>query len=190
MNILIGAQVFCWPKIINPLGHVGTRDESRNAACSGKRLDCAIERMKSMDPKKNLTEAFTIDMTEPLRIYEKQGSIPKPSVSFECLPACKVQENFNQMSSALYPYKDNFFHQERFCDVASHILQVTCQDENRKYFLDLQQPDFCQTLEYFENYFNANSTCQNWPYNFLHVFKKPTVHYLKKWLNMEGKTLL
>ena len=21
MNILIGAQVFCWPKIINPLGH-------------------------------------------------------------------------------------------------------------------------------------------------------------------------
>ena len=166
-----------------------TKEEFRNASCIGKRLDCAIERMKSMDSKKNLTEAFTIDMTEPLRIYEKQGSIPKPSVSFECLPACEVQENSNQMSFALYPQEDNFFHQARFCDVASHIWQVTCQDKNRKYFLDLQQPDLCQTLEYFEDFFDANSSCQNWPHNFLHVSKKPNNTLLEEMIRYGRKNL-
>ena len=149
-----------------------TTEEQSNVTCSGKRLECAIARMKSTNSKVNLTEAFNIDVTEALTLFEKQGSVPKPSPSIECLPACEVQENSNQLSFALYPHEDNFFHQQKFCDVASHILQVTCQDKNRKYFLDLRQPNLCQTLEYFEDYFNANSSCKKWPRNFFHVVKE------------------
>ena len=93
------------------------------------------------------------------------------------------------MSFALYPQEDNFFHQARFCDVASHIWQVTCQDKNRKYFLDLQQPDLCQTLEYFEDYFDVNSTCQNWPHDFLHVSKKPNNTLLEEMVKYGRKNL-
>jgi hypothetical protein len=36
-NILIGAQVFCWPKIINPLGHkTGLRPKDGFVSCVGK----------------------------------------------------------------------------------------------------------------------------------------------------------
>ena len=166
-----------------------TDKDKVNVTCAGKKLDCAIERMKSMDSKKNLTEAFNIDMTEPSRIFEKQGSVPKPTASIECLPACEVQENFNQMSFALYPQEDNFFHQQRFCDVASHIWQVTCQDKNRSYFLDLQQPNLCQTLEYFENYFNANSSCQKWPGNYFHAFQKPNETLVEEMVKYGRKNL-
>ena len=165
-----------------------TQDELNNLTCQGKRLDCALERMKSMDAE-NLTEAFSIDMTEPLKILEKIGSVPKPSVSIDCLPACEVQENSNQMSFALYPQKDNFFHQRRFCHVASHIWQVTCQDKNRSYFLDLQQPNLCQTLEYFEDYFNANSSCQKWPGNYFHAFKKPNETLVEEMVKYGRKNL-
>ena len=166
-----------------------TNEEMGNLICAGKKLDCAIVRMKSMDSEKNLTEAFNIDMTEPSRIFEKQGSVPKPTASMECLPACEVQENFNQISFALYPHEDNFFHQQRFCDVASHIWQVTCQDKDRKYFLDRRHPDLCQTLEYFEDYFNANSSCQQWPGNFFHAFKKPNETLLKEMVEYGRKNL-
>ena len=36
-----------------------TTKEQRNVTCSGKRLDCAIERMKSMDPEKLKVKAWT-----------------------------------------------------------------------------------------------------------------------------------
>ena len=163
-------------------------EEINYIACQGNRLECAIARMKSMNSD-NLTEAFSIDMTEPLRILEKLGAVPKPSVSIDCLPACEVQENSNQMSLALYPQKDNFFHQQRFCHVASHIWQITCQDKNRKYFLDLQQPELCQTLEYFGDYFNENSSCQNWPKNFLEEFKKPNETLLGEMVEYGRKNL-
>ena len=166
-----------------------TTEEQHFITCSGKHLDCAIERMKSTDSIKNLTEAFNINITEALRIFEKQGSVPKPSASMECLPACEVQENFNQMSSALYPQKDNFFFQRRFCHVASHIWQVTCQDKNRKYFLDLQQAELCKTLEYFEDYFNENSSCHNWPKDFLHTFQKPNGTLLREMVRYGRKNL-
>ena len=100
--------------IVLKLIYNSTSEERIKVYCTGKRLDCAIARMKSkksMALQQNLSEAFGIDMTEPLRIYEKIGSVPKPSASMECLPACEVQENFNQMSFALYPQKDNFFFQ-------------------------------------------------------------------------------
>ena len=169
-----------------------TSEERIKVYCTGKRLDCAIARMKSkksMALQQNLSEAFGIDMTEPSRIYEKIGSVPKPYASIECLPACEVQENFNQMSSALYPQKDNFFFQRRFCHVASHIWQVTCQDKNRKYFLDLQQAELCKTLEYFEDYFNENSSCQNWPKDFLHTFQKPNGTLLREMVRYGRKNL-
>ena len=52
------------------------------------------------------------------------GNITKPDV-IDCLPACQVQDNFNQMTYAPYPQEQNFFYQETFCSVASHIWQST-----------------------------------------------------------------
>ena len=39
---------------------------------------------------------------------EEIGNVSKPSY-IECMPACQVQENANQMSFAFYPQMHNFF---------------------------------------------------------------------------------
>ena len=56
-------------------------------------------------------------MPEALESPEMIGNISKPK-PIKCIPACKVQENNNQMSFAPYPQRENFFYQKLFCDVA------------------------------------------------------------------------
>ena len=160
-------------------------EKIKQLSCQNEELDCAIEFMES---KKNLTETRSYVLPKSLKELNKIYPIPKPT-SIKCLPACKSQENTNQMSFALYPQKDNFFHQKRFCLVASHVWQVTCQDKNRKYFLDLKQPKLCETLEYFDQYFDNNSTCDEWPNNFLEAFEKPNGTLLEEMVEYGRKNL-
>ena len=82
----------------------------------------------------------------------KIGNISKPAW-IHCMPACEVQDNDNQMSFAPYPQHRNFFYQEEFCEVASHIWQNTCQDETRAYFIDKDQPILCPLLYQFDDFF-------------------------------------
>ena len=70
------------------------------------------------------------------------------------------------MSYAPYPQKGRFFYQLAFCLLASHIWQVSCQNENRKYFLDKRHPSLCLTLEKFDEYFGNQSSCGDWPKNY------------------------
>ena len=84
------------------------------------------------------------------------------------------------MSSALYPQTHNFFHHERFCQVASHIWQETCQDENRTFYLNMKYPDLCETLQQFDNYFGNTTSCQNWPNNFLEINGSPNPTLVKQ----------
>ena len=95
---------------------------------------------------------------------------PEPT---NCLPSCKVQHNEDKMSFALYPHRFNFFHQKTFCHVASHIWQVTCQDESRKFFLEMKHPNLCKILSSFEAYFGSKTTCHDWPGNYLDVDTSP-----------------
>ena len=81
-----------------------------------------------------------------------------------CKSACTVQENFNQMSYAAYPQWGRFFYQSAFCNTASHIWFATCQNENRKYFLEKRHPNLCKTLELFDEYWK--SPCSHWPKNY------------------------
>ena len=102
----------------------------------------------------------------------KIANVSKPA-SIECLPSCEVQNNDDKMSFALYPHRSNFFHQKTFCFTASHIWQVTCQDENRKFFLKKKHPDLCKLLLEFEQYFGNKTTCKDWPENYLEDNTKP-----------------
>ena len=113
-------------------------------------------------------------------------TVPKPT-GIQCLPRCEFEEYHSQISFALYPQKDNFFYQKRFCHVASHIWQVSCQDENVKFFLDEKHPNLCQTLAGFNKYFGAMSTCKNWPDNFLTRFNRKANITLLEQLNDYGK---
>ena len=99
----------------------------KNSTCSDERLDCAIEKMKNISVE-NMTKTHDQNLSEYLKGVEKTTNmtIPKPT-GIQCLPACEVQENPSQISFAMYPQKENFFHQKRFCHVASHIWQVSCQ---------------------------------------------------------------
>ena len=93
-------------------------------------------------------------------------SKPKP---INCLPSCRFQDNYNQMSNAPYPQKQIFFYQKTFCDVASHVLQVTCQENiggYRRFFIEKSHPNICNVLEDFDKFFGSNSTCNEWPKNF------------------------
>ena len=103
--------------------------------------------------------------------------------------SCEHQENHNQISFALYPQKDNFFYQKRFCHVASHIWQVSCQDEDVSFFLDMKQPNLCQTLAEFDKYFGATSSCEDWPENFFKSNGKPNNTLLEELADYGRKNL-
>ena len=68
------------------------------------------------------------------------------------------------MSYAAYPQWGRFFYQSAFCNTASHIWLATCQNENRKYFLEKRHPNLCKTLEPFDEYWK--SPCSHWPKNY------------------------
>ena len=93
--------------------------------CTGKKLYCANTRAKSLGNLEDIAKKDDIFDHEALESPELIGNISKPS-SIDCLPACTVQDNSNQMSTAPYPQKQNFFYQKKFCDVASHIWIATC----------------------------------------------------------------
>ena len=139
--------------------------------CSGKGLYCANTRLKSLGLGK-IPDENNIIVPEALENETWIGNISKPD-SINCIPSCQEQQNSNQMSYAPYPQLGNFFYQITFCDVASHIWQITCQNENRTYFMDLKQPLLCQLLGDFEDYFGNTSSCQNWPANFFKDFNEP-----------------
>ena len=108
-------------------------------------------RMKSMGME-TVTLENNIVVPEALENPDIIGNISKPP-AIKCMPACKVQNNDNQMSIAAYPQKDTFFYQKTFCHVASHIWQQTCQNENRAYFLNKKQPLLCRVLRNFDEFF-------------------------------------
>ena len=120
--------------------------------CSGEKLHCANTRMKSLGMGFPIAKENDTIMPEAEDSPNKIGNISKPA-HIGCMPACEVQNNKNQMSYAPYPQLRNFFYQKTFCEVASHIWQKTCQDENRAYFMDQDQPLLCSLLNQFDEFF-------------------------------------
>ena len=101
-----------------------------------------------------------IIMQEAKDSPNKIGNISKPT-SINCMPACEVQDNDNQMSFAPYPQRKSFFYKKTFCEVASHIWQKTCQDEDRAYFMDKAQPKLCPLLNQFDDFFGSKRVKHN-----------------------------
>ena len=119
--------------------------------CSDEKLHCANARKRSMGMESIVAENDIV-IKEAVESPDKIGNISRPN-AVKCMPACKVQDNNNQISIAAYPPEDIFFHQKLFCDVASHIWQATCQDENRAYFMRRKQPLLCPILKDFDDFF-------------------------------------
>ena len=143
--------------------------------CTGKGLYCANTRMKSLGSGQMSEENDIIvpeALENPTLLGNSSYNVSKPD-AIVCIPDCKVQENNNQMSYAPYPQLGNFFYQKTFCDVASHIWQVTCQNQNRTFFMNLKQPELCQTLGDFEDYFGNTSYCADWPGNYFNIYADP-----------------
>ena len=70
------------------------------------------------------------------------------------------------MSYTHYPSRGNFFHTSAFCHLASHLWQISCQNPNRTYFLTENYPKLCDVLEKYQDFFNLNSSCKEWPDNY------------------------
>ena len=122
---------------------------------------CANSHLNALGSKKNSTVLVPEAERSPNRI----GNLSRPN-PIECLPGCTVQENKNQISLTVYPQREIFFYQTTFCNVASHILQKTCGDDNRRFFMDKKQPGLCSTLEDFDGYFGSMASCDDWPTNY------------------------
>ena len=138
------------------------------SSCSGTKLYCANERMKSIGLSNKTDSKSNIVVPEALENLDMIGDVSKPIAS-ECLSSCKFQENRNQMSFSPYPQYNNFFYQMSFCNVASHIWQISCQNANRTYFLQTRHPKLCSVLKRYDEYFGNRSICSEWPENY---FKK------------------
>ena len=100
------------------------------------------------------------------------GNISKPP-QIPCLPACHVQDNWNQMTFAHFPQRDGFFHQQIFCDVSSHIWQTSCQYHYKGMVFKAKYPNLCTVLESYEEFFGNGSSCLEWPGKFLAKYSQP-----------------
>ena len=144
----------CYPRYFPPC--IGCYFPKSILSCSGEKLACAIARENS----KNIT------VPEALENPNRIENMTKPP-ELKCLGSCKIQTYPYTTSSVAYPQKENFFYQQEFCVAASHVWQVSCQNEHRKFFLDSMYPNICETLESFDDYFGKNEkSCQNWPNEF------------------------
>ena len=161
----------CMPRFFSECGDCGYYYGDFLEYCTGEGLHCANTRMKSLGVGE-ISKENNITVPEALENPTLIGNISKPD-GITCIPDCKVQENTNQMSYAPYPQLGNFFYQKTFCDVASHIWQVTCQEENRTFFMDMKQPNLCLTLGAFEEYFGNTSSCEDWPTNYFNDYTDP-----------------
>ena len=54
-----------------------------------------------------------------------------------------------------------------------YTLKRTCQNENRRHFMDKTQSRLCLLLDEFEDYFSGSKSCKDWPENFFLIFDKP-----------------
>ena len=119
---------------------------------------CANSHLKAIGSK----QKSAVLVPEAERSPNKIGNLSRPN-PIECLPGCTVQENKNQISSTLYPQREIFYYQKIFCYLASHILQQTCRDDDRRFFMDKKQPELCAILEDFDEYFGNTTSCEDWP---------------------------
>ena len=125
--------------------------------CFGERLLCANSVKKSISME---IDAKNINTDAKVK-SDMVGNMMQPD-PIDCMPACKVQYNYNQMSYALYPLRKTFFYQKTFCYVASHIWQISCQNEHREYFMTKEHPLLCPILHSFEEYFGDT---EDWSLN-------------------------
>ena len=115
----------------------------------------------------NLTKCTGTQLHCANKIATSIGSFKKTSENKDpCLPACETQENDVRMSYASFPMK-NFFFRPEFCFTASHILLVSCRNEYRRHFLEIEHKNICQILEDHGEFFNNETKCQNWPSDYL-----------------------
>ena len=52
-------------------------------------------------------------------------------------------------------------------------LKRTCQNENRRHFMEKTQGRLCLLLDEFEDYFVGSKSGHDWPENFFVLFDKP-----------------
>lgn len=128
--------------------------------CSGKNLYCANKRLESLGfqlANHSVPEA----LESPDFMGNETYNLTKPD-HIKCLSSCEIQDNDSQMTFVQYPQKGNFFYQKTFCDVASHIWQKTCQDENRKHFMEKDHEKLCPLLKDFNEYFGGMDLKENY----------------------------
>ena len=114
-------------------------------------------------------EKFMVEEAKasPNLIGNSTFNITRPGKLKECLPACRTQKNELIYSEAQFPPKRDFLPQKQACIFASHLFQVTCASEERKFFLEEHYPNLCKVLEKHSVLFNNESSCKNWPDNML-----------------------
>ena len=134
-------------------------------------MNILYQREKSIGLGK-IDDAHDIIMPEALENPGKIGNISRPP-NVLCRQSCHVQKNQIQMSFAPYPHRGNFFQQKEFCHVASHLWQISCQNQNRRFFLDESYPNLCNVLEDYQNFFNTNASCKTWPESFYETGQNP-----------------
>ncbi len=107
----------------------------------------------------------------PFVIGNATHNITKPEVPKKCLPACQTQENAIMISAAQFPPDNEFFNQKSFCFAASHILQASCMNDHKKYFLAKKFPNICEVLTSYKQIFGNGTTCKDWPENFYNLYE-------------------
>ncbi len=129
-------------------------DEEGYGPCQGEGISCANKISENMGSEQQVS-------TDEEN-YEPICNITRPILK-KCLPSCKFQDNPFTFTAIQYPPDENYLLQISFCQVASQILQRSCRDEHRLFFLDKRYPKLCPILEDFASLFDNETNCDNWP---------------------------
>lgn len=133
--------------------------------CTGQNLKCANDILKIIGSQGYLKENVT-KVPEAIDSPDIIGNVTRTDF-IHCLPACKHQDNSVSMTTAKFPPNDNFVYKKYFCEVASHVLQMTCRDEFKAFLLNSKYPELCLVLEDHDSYFGNNTSCKHWPQVYL-----------------------
>ena len=159
----------CYPLFASGAAYRDTYKEY-TSYCTGKGLYCENQIKKSLGLGKSMDHKY-FNSTSGFESFGNHSFIAK----IKCLPSCLVQDMTTEKSFTNYPQRNHFIRTKEFCEVASHIWQISCiNGSDRKYFLDKMYPNLCSVLRKYEEFFGDNSTCKSWPNQFLKLHGKPT----------------
>lgn len=159
----------CQPHFLPRKGHANSslqnhQKQRRRPFCTGSKISCMDGVLGNVGGSEDQTYVVVDD-----RFDELTADSPR------CLPSCRYQQNYAQLSTIPYPQKNlHFALQEQFCHLAQKLHSSSCAPrKGKRKFLDFYHPGLCEMIAARNEFF---FDCGDWPAPYLDVYGSKDIH--------------